>query len=242
MEYDSAVKVLNATEVTQMEEAKQKEESDTENLKTSLAALVDKKWLDAKDAKWMIEKEMLDAVMQKRGEYAHDKLAQIKAVEQPEVFMNITEAKCRNGVAQIKDVLIQPGKRMFSVNPTPVPELPDDIVRKIQEGVLNMYIQMAVSQAQQTGQTIASAQLREMIISQTDEIKKRVQQEIIRKAKLMSEDIENKIDDEFIQGGFYEAIDKVVDDIVSLKAGIVKGPIFRKEMIKKTVRDPQTGK
>jgi hypothetical protein len=242
MEYDRAVKVFNAEEVTQQAKEAQTEENDTEKLSVSLAAAVDKKWADAKEAKNNIELEMYNSVLQRRGEYTPEKLSQIRAVEQPEVFMNITEAKCRNGSYQIKDVLIQPGKRMFSVGPTPVPELPDEVMKKIQTGVLNMYIQMAVNQVQQTGQPIMSSQLRDMIISQTDEIKERVKQEVVKKAKLMAEEIENKIDDDFLQGGFYESIDKVVDDIVSLKAGIIKGPIFRNEKIKKTARDPESGK
>jgi len=240
------VQVLTADELTAKvnseQEEKQKSENDSENLVNSLVQHINKKWSDAKDAKLIIEQEMLWSLYQRRGQYTPSKLAQIKAVEQPEIFMNITETKCRNGVAQIKDVIMQPGKRIFSVAPTPIPELPPDVVQRVQTGVLQMFVQMAVQQAMQTGQRIASADLRQMIIAKSEEIKNKVHQETIKTAKKMSADIEDQIDDDFLQGGFYEAVDRCIDDIVGLKAGIIKGPIFRRERVKKTASDQQTGK
>ncbi len=239
------VKVKTAQEVTddiKNEEQKVQQEKDQSNLINSLVQWVDKEWSDAKDAKRIVEQEMLDSVFQRRGQYPEIKLAQIKAVEQPEIFMNITETKCRNGVAQIKDVISQPGKRIFSVNPTPIPELPDYIVQQVQQGTVQMFVQMAVQQAIQTGQKPDSNAIRQLIISKADEIKEKVHQEILKKAKKLALDIEDKIDEDFIQGGFYEAVDKVIDDIVGLKIGCLKGPIFRKEKIKKLEKDQQTGK
>ena len=240
------VQVLTAEELTNKvnseSEEKQKVENDAANLVNSLVQHINKKWIDAKDAKLIIEQEMLWSVYQRRGEYTPSKLSQIKAVEQPEIFMNITETKCRNGVAQIKDVIMQPGKRIFSVTPTPVPELPPDVTQKVQEGVLQMYVQMAMMQAQQTGQPISSAQLRELIAAKAEEIKATVHKEIIKVSKKMADDIETQIDDDFLQGGFYDAIDRIIDDIVGLKCGIIKGPIFRREKVKESVTDQETGK
>jgi len=239
------VKVKNAEEVTSdinKEKEAAQADKDQSHLVTSLNQWVEKQWWDAKDAKRIVEQEMLDSVFQRRGQYTDQKLAQIKAVEQPEIFMNITETKCRNGVAQVKDIISQPGKRIFSVSPTPLPELPDEIVQQIQQETVAMFVQMAVQQAVQTGTKPDSSQVRQLIISKADEIKDKVHHEILEKAKKLAMDIEDKIDEDFIVGGFYEAIDLVVDDIVGLKIGCLKGPIFRKEKIKKIDKDPQTGK
>ena len=240
MEDRGLVKVQTAQEYTDDEKSKvDEEEKDKANLITSLNQWINKEWSDAKDAKQIIEKEMLDSLYQRRGQYTSTKLAQIRAVEQPEIFMNITETKCRNAEAQIKDVISQPGKRIFSVNPTPIPELPEDMMQSIQESTTQMFIQMAVQQAMQTGQQPSGTEIRQLIVSKADEIKDKVHQEVVKKAKKLALDIEDKIDDDFIQGGFYEAIDKVVCDIVGLKAGILKGPIFRKVKVKKTLKDQQ---
>ncbi|MFA5340243.1 MAG: hypothetical protein WC332_00555 [Clostridia bacterium] len=233
------LETLSADELNQQElDRRAEQSSSSEVLVDGLNQLINKKWTDAKEAKRPIEKEMLDSVYQRKGKYSPEKLAKIKAVEQPEIFLNITETKCANAIYQIKDIISQPGKRIFSVKPTTIPELPQAVVLKIQQGVLNMYIQMAVNEAMQSGQQIPSSQLREMIVSKSEEIKEKVHQETIKTAKNMAAEIEDKIDDDFIQGGFYKAMDDVIDDIVSLKAGIIKGAIFRNERVKKTVQDP----
>lgn len=239
------VRVKSAAEVTNDAKREQDEanaEQDKTNLVTSLTQWIEREWSDAKDAKRIVEQQMLDSLFQRRGQYTSNKLAEIKAVEQPEIFMNITETKCRNAVAQIKDVICQPGKRIFSVNPTPLPDLPDDIIKKIQDETTNMFVDMAVQSAIQTGQAPSAVDVRQMILSKSEEIKDRVHHEVLKKAKKMSADMEDKIDDDWLQGGFYEAIDKVVDDIVGLKIGVLKGIVFRKDKVKTINKDPRTGK
>lgn len=237
--------IKTATEVTddvRQAEADANAEKNKDHLVTSLNQWVDRQWSDAKDAKRIIEQEMLDAQFQSRGQYTATKLAQIKAVEQPDIFMNITETKCRNGIAQIKDVISQPGKRIFSVNPPPLPELPPEIVQQLEQSTTQMFVQMAVQQAIQTGQKPDGAQIRQAIIAKADEIKQKVHYQINEKAKKMAADIEDKIDNDFLLGGLYDALDKVINDIGVLKIGCLKGPVFRKEKVKKSVQDPQTGK
>jgi hypothetical protein len=213
-----------------------------ETLISGLSAHIDTRWTDAKQAKITVEAEMIAARDQRKGAYSPQKLAEIRSVKQPEIFMNITGTKCRNAMAQIKDIVIVPGQRIFAVDPTPVPELPDDIQGKIEDGVVKRFLDMAVSQAQQTGQSIPSDQLRMMIMDQADEIKKKIQQQIVRKSKELAESIADQIDDHFAEGGFYTALEAAIDDIVVYKAGIIKGPIFRMEKVRRISRDAETGR
>lgn len=193
----------------------------------SLIELIDKKWADAKQAKESIEDEMLESIRQRGGEYNPTKLAEIKSVDQPEIFMNITDTKCRNAVAWIKDILIT-GDRIFSVEPTPIPELPAEIVAGIQEKVLMQFIQMFAAQAIQSGQMIPGEQMRQIIVENQQVIKDEVQKQVKQIAKKLSEDIADKIEDDWVEGGFYEALESLIEDIVGMKAAILKGPIFRK--------------
>ena len=220
----------------------QAEQSVQDTLRLSLVQYIKPKWEDAKDAKLIVEQQMLKSVQQKRGEYDYLKLAEIQSVDQPVIFMNITETKCAAAEAQIKDIIVQPGKRIFSADPTPLPELPEDIERKIQEQVLKHYLDMAVQQIEQTGKTVSSDALKQLVTAQTDEIKAAVHKELLDKAKKMATAIEDRIDQDWILGGFYHALEEVVQDIVSLKAGFIKGPVFRKRKVKETKRDPQTGR
>jgi hypothetical protein len=239
------IQVLSADEVTKIENDKQAaaQEADlSPQLTSSLVQEVLRKWSDAKEAKVIPEMEMLASVRQRRGEYDPQKLAEIRKVEMPEIFMNVTDTKVRNGIAWIKDIVIQPSMRIFSVDPTPLPDLPNEIKDHITRQIVSQYLNMAVSQAQQTGQAISSDQLRQWIAQEAQDIHSRVHAEIVRKAKEMAGDLADQIDDHFTQGGFYKALNQCIDDIVGLKAGFIKGPIFRKEKCNKTSIDPQTGR
>ncbi len=209
---------------------------------SGLVSTVLSKWTEAKEAKVDIELKMAEMVRQRQGEYAPDKLAKIKAAKQPEIFMNVTDTKCRNAVAQVKDIVIQPNLRIFSVSPTPIPELPDEIVQQIQMGAVQQFMALAAQQAASVGQEITPENLRGLILQQAEEIKRRVHLALIQKSRDLARDIEDRIDDQWVQGGFYTALEQAIDDIINLKNGIVKGPIFRRERMRKTSVDPQTGK
>ncbi len=221
--------------------AEQEAEQAVSHLTSSLSQHILIKWTAAKDAKRIPELEMLASVRQRRGQYDPQKLAEIRQVGMPEIFMNVTDTKVRNGIAWIKDIIIQPTQRIFSVDPTPLPDLPPEIKNSITNAVIGQYLDMAVSQAQQTGQPISSDQLRGWIAQETDAVQERVHSEIVKKAKELAENIADQIDDHFTEGGFYKALNQCIDDIVGLKAGFIKGPTFRKERIKKTSADPNTG-
>lgn len=231
------IQVKSAQEVTDdvMQEQKDRideEQRSTAQIITSLSADIDSKWEDAKRSKQNVEDVMLSSIRQKSGVYDPSKLAEITAAKQPDIFMNITATKCRNGVAWVKDIIFQNFGRIFAVDPTPIPELPDHIVNQIQTSVVQGYVKLAIEQAAQTGQVIPAADLKAMIIEHSQEMEELVHKKTVEISKKMSLKVEDKIDDDWIQYGFYPALENVIDDIVTLKAGIVKGPIFRKEKTK----------
>ena len=235
------IPVLSAEDVNEIELQKRADAVNAENALeeeavTSLVQFIKDKWEDAKKAKQTAETAMLSSIRQRRGEYDPEKLNEIKAVEQPEIFMNITDTKCRSGIAWVKDILFQPGKRMFGIDPTPLPELPDFVMNEIRNEVLQQYFQIAVSAMQQTGQ-ISTEQLKAFIVERADAIKDSVHKAILKKAKELSKKVEDKVDDDFTEGGFYTALDSVIDDIISLKAGILKGPVFRKGRVRTILQD-----
>lgn len=238
------VQIKSAQEVTDEAlrelEVKNNESNPSEAI-TNLTQYVLRKWTDAKKAKEPVEDQMLLSIRQKKGEYDADKLAKIREAKQPEIFMNITATKCRNAVAWIKDILFQPNGRIFCVDHTPIPELPETITAKIAMEVMQKFVQLALTQAEQTGQVIDTAELKELIAQNSAEMEQAVYKRVVDMAHDLALKIEDKIDDDWIQYGFYESLDTVIDDIVSLKAGIVKGPVFKKERITKSVLD-QTGR
>ena len=217
------------------------EDFSADQLISGLAAHVKSKWADAKRAKQSVEQEMLQSLRQHKGEYEPTKLADIRAAHQPEIFMNITQTKCRNAIAWVKDILFGSQKRVFGIMPTPVPELPIDMMETIKAKVAEGYVQVALAQAAATGEVIPPEDLKEMILEHSFEIEEMVLQKTRDIARELAMKIEDRIEDDWVQYGFYQALNMIVDDIVKLKAGIVKGPIFRKEKIQKVIPD-ETGR
>lgn len=219
-------------QVLRDEKLKQEEE-----LTISLISHIEKKWTAAKEAKRDIETEMVQLMHQRNGEYDSDKLQEIRSAKQPEIFMNITDTKCRNASAWVKDILFIPSGRIFAVDSTPLPELPPEVEQQIAMQVTNQYIQLAVQQAQLTGIPLQADQLKQMVASKAEEIKKKVMEEMKKKAAEMAEVIADQIDDDFVQGNFYSALEDMIDDVISFPAGFMKGPIFRNVLRKKTKKN-----
>jgi len=208
-----------------------------EEVISGLVSHIAAKWTEAKRAKVPVEEAMMRSVRQRRGEYDPEKLKEIQAAEQPEIFMNITDTKCRNAVAWVNDILFAPNTRIIGAEPTPVPDLPPEVVQKIQAEVVQQHIQMAVMQAQASGTIMGGEEIRESILRQSSQIQEAVKNKIISEAKKMADHITDQIDDDYVEGGFYTALKDAIEDIISLKAGFVKGPIFRRTKVKVTVPD-----
>lgn len=191
-----------------------------EPLIDGLAAYVRKAWESAKQAKARIEIEMVEALRQREGEYAPDKLAAIREQGGSEIYMMLTNSKCRASEAWIRDVIFQPGERPYSANPTPVPTPPKDIA----DGIAQMVMQEA-EQAIMSGLYVSPKEVYERSRQVAEEVRRRVLEDAKHAAKLM----EDEIDDVFIQGGFYDALDDMIPDLVALHAGIIKGPAIRRK-------------
>ena len=214
---------------------------DDEQLGLRLSAYINNLWEDAKRVKQPIEALMLAMKRQKEGEYDADVLAAIKSIEMPEDFIKLTGAKCRAAKAWIKEIILSPTQRIWGIEPTPVPELPDYIKQTLEKELFDQAVNQFIAVAQQTGQPIPAEAILAQIKQMMPEFTKYAHNELSKKARDLADQMADKIDDQLTEGGFYEALNKSIDDIVDYKAGFIKGPVFRKEKVKKIDRNPMTG-
>jgi hypothetical protein len=202
-------------------------ETQTQPLITGLVGHIRKCWSQARDAKEnTILPRMLCSMRARRGEYDPDKLAAIRAMGGSEIYMNMTSVKCRAAASWLRDVLAATGtgERPWTVRPTPVPELPAQ---------LNDRIVAAVGQhlaaAQQSGVIVNDEQLLQALADTREEARHAVMEEARRRADLMAD----KMEDQLVQGGFIDALDQFIEDIVTFPAAILKGPVIRKRKVMK---------
>jgi len=220
------------------------QEVPTSSFKDSLAAYINDAWQEARSAKDEIEERLLKAFRQFKNEYEPDKLAAIKQLKGSEIFLPLTNIKCRAGEAWLRETLIQPSADLWDLQPTPLPELPETKVNEIRQRLMIAFQQMttvAIMQAQATGVPIDEFQIKDQIKELQADLEKKFWKEVEEEAKESAEITKKQINDQFTEGGFYKALDEAIHDITIFPTAIIKGPIFHKT--KKLVRgiDPMTG-
>lgn len=194
----------------------------------NLVAFLSKCWEEARKAKEdHAEPQILANMKQIDGEYDASKLSAIKEIGGSEVFMMITDAKCKNATNWAEELLFQPNQRPWDVAPTPIPELPDYVMEEIYKEAMTEVIFVVKQQAQQTGMPITP----QLIMSKVQEALPRIQESmkdiVYEKAAKLAKDITTEIDDKLTEGGWYSALRTCLPNIV-MHTGFITGPIPKK--------------
>lgn len=178
-------------------------------------------WDASRIAKKPIEHIMLRAMRQRNGEYEADKLQQIKGQGGSEIYMMITEVKCRAAESWLRDILLDTGAPPWDLQPTPIPELSPEQTAEIQE----LYAAQVLRIVEEMGKAPAPdemAELKEMV-GQDYRFK------VLQDAQNRADKMKLKISDQFTQGGWGEAFNDFVTDLVTYPSAFVKGPIVRRQ-------------
>ena len=181
-----------------------------------LAGHIRRCWNEAREAKEQkAERQMLKNLRQRRGEYDTDMLKQLQEQGSAVVYMLLTSNKCRSASAWLREAL---GGMPWSASPTPVSDI-DDATK-------NAIVNLATQEIQKymaAGVFPSDAEVREFMLAVRDEAFAKVQEVAKQRAERMTE----KMKDQLMEGGFEEAMDAFIDDLVTFPAAILKGPVVR---------------
>ncbi len=201
---------------------------------SSLAGHIRTKWEQAKKHKFPVEQEMLKSKRARKGEYEPEKLAAMRAMYTAAYnpgFMPITETKCMATEALIKDIIIQPDTPPYDLKPTPIPEIPPSITQNIKESIYQGVLNAAMQEAAAMGQPLDFQAIKMRAEAYLPDIKERIDREIKKHARKAAEKMKLKISDQFAEGGWDREFNKTIYDVVTYKAGFLKGPSQRKETV-----------
>ena len=187
--------VSNAELEKQEQEAAQKalQERQNQAMVLGLAQHIRMCWDAAKIAKKPIEDKMFMAMRQRNGEYEADKLSQIRQQGGSEIYMMITEVKCRAAESWLRDILLDSGTPPWDIVPTPIPDLSPMQRQEIQDIFATEVLTM-LQETQQAPTKEEMQQLKEMV-SQDYRFK------ILQDAQNRADKMKLKIEDQFAQGG-----------------------------------------
>lgn len=176
-------------------------------------------WTQAQTAKISIERQMIEAMYARRGEYPAAKLAQIEASKQPPIYMMVASSKMRQVESLLRDVLLGSGTdKPWTLMPTPVPDLPPAEVEKIVQALT-----MEIQQAMQMGLQPSMEDVRQRLRLHREQLDLRLTEE----ARVRCERMEHKMNDQLLEGGILGALDQFISDLSTFKTAFLKGPVVR---------------
>ena len=174
----------------------------------------------ARMAKSVIEHEMLDALRARNGEYRADKRHALQCQGGSEIYVLITETKCRAAESWLRDILMDTGSPPWDIDPTPIPDLGPVEAREVQ----NVVAARITAQIQETGlnpDPLAVKQMQELALQEYREA-------VMLDATHRCNRMQIKIEDQFVEGGWPKAFDDFITDVVTFPAAFVKGPVIRR--------------
>jgi len=178
-------------------------------------------WDVAAMAKRPIEQIMLRAMRQRNGEYEADKLQGIRAQGGSEIYMMITEVKCRAAESWLRDILLETGSPPWDLDPTPIPDLSPTQSRDVQQAFAEKVLELV----QSTGQAPGASQMVEL----RETVSQDYRFAILQQSQNRADRMKTKIEDQFAQGGWGTAFNDFITDLVTFPAAFVKGPIVRRQ-------------
>ena len=162
------------------------------------------------------ELEWLQDLRQIRGIYDQD--VKIEPGNS-HVYPKITRAKIKSVLSRLNNMLFPSTDRNFTIDPTPEPEVAQEVVQLLGQGILQQMVQQSAAEAQQN-QT-------EPQPPNPEELKKRLAEAIKKYAEECSKKMQLEIDDQLLQTKYVDEAKKVLDSAINFGTGIIRGPMVQ---------------
>ena len=220
----SILRVVSNAELARQEREqvdRELEARQSSSLMLGIVAYLRQCWDAALISKKPIEDIMLKAMRQRNGEYEPDKMSAIRNQGGSEVFMMITEVKCRAAESWLRDILLDTGTPPWDIQSTPIPDLSPAHMRDMNAAFADFVARML------------QEELRAMTLAEQAEAKEAIAQEyrfkLLQAAQNRADRMKIRISDQFAQGGWAESFNDFITDLVTYPAAVVKGPVVRRQ-------------
>lgn len=212
---------IDQTKLTRVENAS---EITDEVVVNSLVNYVRRCYAESKTGKASVVERMLKCERQRRGVYDPDKLALIRDTGGSDIYMMLTDIKCRAAESWIKDVMMSSGEKSWSLTPTTEPSLPNNLRDEVIETVV-----AEANEVQGQGVPVDP----QVINLRMGEIYEEVKKQLKFKADKAAKAMEDRINDKMQEANFNNTVGEVIYDFVTYPAAFIKGPIVRRKKVLK---------
>lgn len=197
---------------------------------SALASHARASWGRNKLAKMKIDLKLLDCLRARRGLYSPAAIGamQANASGMNIVWADLTETKCRAASAWIREIVLPVGEQPWGIEPTPMPDMPKQLMSAVVEKALQQG-QQAMQQIQQAGgEQLTKDEFRALVAQIGDKLRDSTETQLRKVAGQRAKRMEMQIADRLAQGDYELAMDEFVEDFVTYPAAILKGPIYKR--------------
>ena len=160
-----------------------------------------------------LEEKLLNCLRALRCEYTPDEM---KLFETVNIYPGLSSLKARAGESWINDILLNSMDKPWTLDPTPLPDLPawmkEQIVLQLEKEIMQM------------GLADINA-----IKSRASDLKDASYQDAQDAAKHATENMEHLIQDQLLEGGWRDTIGEVISDIMVYPTAFVRAPVTTME-------------
>jgi hypothetical protein len=200
-------------------EVKQAPGNEYELLHSDLSRHINESWDRAKFAKTEITERLLKCERQRRGVYDPEKEIEISKTGGSDIYMRITDIKCRAAESWIRDVMMISAKTLFEFDTAEEPALPPEVSAGIVE-----LVRMEMIEFVQMGGQVHPEAFRVRMEQVHDQIMDKMREQ----AKDAANRMHDKIEDQLNIGKFSDSMRDVINDFVTYPVAILKGPVVRR--------------
>lgn len=180
-------------------------------------------WVKAYNNKTYVQQKLLDNLRSFNGEYDPAILYEIRKLRGSEQFLSLTPTKCIAALSWLTDIYDQPVDRPWDIAPTPKADIPLDMENRIRQSVIGEVVNIITQYCKYSGQNPE-----ELMQEYLPQIRKRIYNKVQAKAKEGIEELKITMQDQLVEGGWYEAYKQCLFDLVVYKASVLKGATFRR--------------
>jgi len=164
-----------------------------------------------------IDDRLEDCYYRRIGKYHPTREAQLRQADEPVVYAQLTSVKARTVAAFLRDIYTA-GDRPWTIQPTPVPDLPEDAERHIAE-LVAAEVRALMAEGRMVDPELIERRIRELI--------RMTEEGALRKGREEARAAARRLEDILVEGGFYTALVDVIEDFVTYPYAVLKGPVVR---------------
>ena len=164
-----------------------------------------------------ITEAIVDSLRRYRGKYADCDRMKFDGID---IYRNATGMLCRSAYNWLKDAYFSAMDKPWTLQPTPLPELPEEMKNELEEAIKIRFQQIAL-QVAQTGEQPDSK--KDVLLS----LKNTASRLAFEAASEATKGMEKLIEDQMIESEFRNVLNDFLMDVVVYPYAALKGPVVR---------------